>query len=180
MRNVQESSRKVAKLAFPVGDVPADVGRRVSGARMARRWTQERLAIRSGLSRAAVYRLEGGAGGVRADTLFRVAHALDICIRELVPAWPEWEPISGHGQGEDARERRRALGLTLVEVAAGLGVSEATLSRFERGIGASRLIPEPAGDEVHFRDHRLAQPPDAGRGLMPTSSFCRLVHPVRS
>lgn len=156
MEPVQESSMKVARLVFPASAVPSDVGDRVSRERRRVGWTQARLAVRSGLSRAAVYRLEGGSLPVRADTLFRIAHALDLPIRELVPDWPEWDPIKGHGHGEGVRKRPRAIGLTMAELADMVGVSEATLSRHERSVGVSGAFLVREGDEIVSRDDRLS------------------------
>jgi transcriptional regulator with XRE-family HTH domain len=148
MPGVQESSRNLQRLRFPMAAVPPDVGVRVAAARRRRRWSQARLAARAGISRASVYRLEGGAAAGTADTLFRIAHALDLPIKDLVPEWPEWEPVKSLGPGEAARERRRALGLTLAEVAQEIGVSEASLSRYERGIGESPAFLRRVGDDV--------------------------------
>lgn len=156
MEPVQESSIKVARLVFPASAVPPDVGDRVAAERLRRRWTQARLAARAKLSRAAVYRLEGGSLPVRADTLFRVAHALDMPIRDLVPDWPEWDPIKGHGHGEGVRKRRREIGLTMAELADMVGVSEATLSRHERSVGVSGVFLVREGDEIVSRDDRLS------------------------
>lgn len=148
MADVQESSIKIPRLVFSLDDVPGDVGDRVLATRKGRRWSQARLAERAGLSRAAVYRLENRTGGTRADTLFRVADALDVPIGELVPAWPEWEPVKGHGDGAASRERRRSLGLTMAQVALLAGVSEATLSRHERGLAKDGRLSGFDGDAV--------------------------------
>ena len=156
MAAVQESSRKVSRLAFPTVQVPSDIGARVSRERLVRGWTQGRLAARAEVSRAAVYRLEGGVGGVRADTLFRIAHALDVSIRAFVPGWPEWEPVKGSAPGDAARERRRRLGLSLAQVAGEVGVSEATLSRFERGLCVSHTFLERVGDDLFACNDQLA------------------------
>lgn len=157
MADVQESSRNLQRLAFPRGELPDGLGAMVARERRARRWSQARLAVRAGISRASVYRLEGGRGAVLADTLFRIAHALDLGIGDLVPAWPEWEPVKGLGPGEAVRERRRALGMTIAEVAARVGVSEATLSRHERGIGVSPAFLRRLGDELVAENERLEE-----------------------
>jgi transcriptional regulator with XRE-family HTH domain len=122
------------------------------------------LAAKAGLNRASVYRLEGGAAPSRADTLFRIAHALDMPIRDLVPEWPEWEPIKGHGPGEGSRERRRALGLSLAQVAREIGVSEASLSRFERGVGTSPVFLRRFGDDVTSCNELLERVLGSGSG----------------
>ena len=155
MDAVQERDTNVARHLFPVAALPADLGRRVAAARRARRWNQDRLARRAGVSRAAIVRVERG-GGVRADTVLRIAAALDLEVRELAPAWPEWD-VLGPGHGVRTRARRRALGLSLAEVAAAAGVSEATLSRYERGVGASPTLLARAGDDHVAASDALAR-----------------------
>ena len=156
MSGVHESSNNFPRLTFPVAAVPHGVGDQVARERRRRRWSQAKLASRAGLSRAAVYRVEGGARPVRPDTLFRLAHALDLPIRGLVPDWPEWEPIKGLGHGEAVRERRRSLGLTIAELAEKVKVSEATLSRHERSVGVSPSFLIREGDEVLARNNVLS------------------------
>lgn len=118
----------------------------MAGGRAARGWSQGKLATRAGLARETVARLEAGGRPPIADTVFRLEAALDLLPGELVPAWPEWAPISLATWGARSRERRRALGLGLAEVAAAAGVSDSTLSRFEREIGRSTLLETVAGD----------------------------------
>ena len=149
--------QKNPRLAFPADAIPTDVGSTVAGARRGRRWSQARLASKARVARASIYRLEAGGHAVRPGTLFRVAHALRLEMRELVPDWPEWEPVSGSGHGARTRERRRALGLSLAELAAAAGVSEATLSRHERGIGRSPDLVRLVGDEPYACNRALAK-----------------------
>jgi transcriptional regulator with XRE-family HTH domain len=149
MPGVQESSMRFLRNSFPISAVPGDVGAIVAKERVRRRWSQARLASRSTLSRASIYRLENGARPSRADTLFRVAHALDMDIRELVPDWPEWDPIGADGHGQALRDSRRTRDVTLADLAVALGVSEATLSRHERGICSSpRLLRRSLSDLI--------------------------------
>ena len=109
------------------------------------------------MSRASVYRCEAGGHAVRPDTVFRLARALGLEMRYLVPAWPEWEPIGGGGHGPRKRERRRSLDMTMAELAAQAGVSEATLSRHERGIGHGPKLIEFDGDEPYACNAALAR-----------------------
>lgn len=88
MTDVQESYIKEPRLLFPLDQVPANVGVIIAEARERRGWSKARLARTAKLSRWSIYRLEAGVRPQRADTLFRVARALDISLRELVPAWP--------------------------------------------------------------------------------------------
>lgn len=116
---------------FPVSAVPPDFGERLALERRARRWSHGRLAEEAGLRRETVFRLEAGRRPV-ADTVFRLEAALDLLPGTLVPDWPEWAPIGSSSLGACSRRRRRQLGRTLAEIAALVGVSPATLSRFER------------------------------------------------
>lgn len=158
MDDVQESSMRIWT-KFPTSEIPVDIGVRVKSERKAAEWSQSQLAEASGISRAAVYRLEALDGSkpmraVRADTLFRIAHALDVPIRDFVPTWSEWEPIKGHGLGEGVREARRAAGLTLAALAAEVGVSEATLSRHERSLVVGSFLRRE-GDEIYSAKNDL-------------------------
>lgn len=138
---MQESSKKTPRAhLFPVGDIPPTVGEAIAAARRRRRWSQQRLAERAGIARATVYRLEACRRPSTADTLFRVAHALGLDMKDLVAAWTEWEMFDHPGHGPRTRERRRSLGMSIAELAAVAGVSEATLSRHERGIGNSPAL----------------------------------------
>ena len=129
---MQNSHMKFSSpLRFPLSSVPKDFGRSLRSARLARRWTQARLAKAAGLKRETIARLECGVRRPAADTVFRLEAALDL-DGELVPAWPEWKPIGLPSMGARSRERRRGLGLSLAEVAEVAGVSVSTLSRFER------------------------------------------------
>jgi len=162
MSPVQESGKKSARHRFPLSAVPDDVGERIRAARKGRRWSQERLAKRARLSRATISRIESGDHHVaEADTLFRIAHALDVPIGDFVPAWPEWEPIKGQGLGPAIRERRRALNMTLARLAELAGVSEATLSRFERGAIENSGLVRKIGDEYVLDNDALAKFLDA-------------------
>lgn len=131
--DVQGSPNYLSRPLFPVTAVPDGFGGMLRDARVARRWSQERLALRSGLDRRTVGRLERGAPPT-ADSVFRLAHALELDPWELVPGWPEWHQVDVPGVGPRTRKRRRELGLSLAAVAAAAGVSDATLSRRERGV----------------------------------------------
>ncbi len=156
MAKVQESSTNLQRPSFPRSQLPAGLGETVARARRARRWSQARLAERAKIARASVYRLEAGQCSVFADTLFRIAHALDIGIGEFVPTWPEWEPIKGNGHGDALRKQRKALDLTMAELSGCLGVSEATLSRHEQGVCVSPEILRRIGEGIVASGEDLA------------------------
>lgn len=164
MTDVQESYMKEPQLLFPLDAVPAGVGSVIARSRGERGWSKAQLSRKAKLSRWSIYRLEAGVRPQRADTLFRVARALDIPLQEIVPDWPEWVPIAGRTIGEVARARRRALGLTLAELAARIGVSEATLSRYERGVCASPRLLERVGDDYVPANAELAAALGSGAG----------------
>tara|TARA_R110000868_G_scaffold411785_1_gene710524 strand:+ start:2453 stop:3013 length:561 start_codon:yes stop_codon:yes gene_type:complete len=166
MSDVQESSKRVWTNC-PLAAIPADLGDRIVTQRKERKWSQARLAQRAGLSRAAIYRAEALAGAeevraIRADTLYRIAHALEISIHYLVPTWPEWEPVKGLGFGEAIREKRKKAGITMAELAAKVGISEACLSRHERSLVRSSKFVMKAGGES---DELLAKNDDLDQAL---------------
>ena len=160
-RKVRDYERGQLRSAIPDG-----VGQTVRTARRSRRWTQQRLADRSGLSRKTVCRVEAG-GAPDADTLLRVCEALALPVLELVPAWakPEDDDPPSLGDplfGYRVRRRRRELGIRLEEAAAAAGVSVSTLSRFERLASASTVLLKPlyADDpdgEVRLENDGLAK-----------------------
>ncbi|WP_457349081.1 helix-turn-helix domain-containing protein [Sphingomonas sp. UYP23] len=140
---VQTSHMKFSSpLKFPLSSVPMALGATLRDAREARGWTQARLAAAAGIKRETVARLEAQRllphqakrRRPAADTVFRLQAALDLMPGELVPAWPEWNPVGLSTIGTRSRVRRRDLGLSLKTVAVAAGISAATLSRFERDI----------------------------------------------
>ena len=150
---VQESSSYFHETAFDMTEVPADLGDRVVEARQARRWSQARLAAKAQVSRATIYRLEAGGHAASSDTILRIARAFRRPIEEFVPDWWTKPTLDDRHIGMETRARRRELGLTLAQLAALAGVSEATLSRHERGLNVSwkllafddgRLVPKNA------------------------------------
>jgi transcriptional regulator with XRE-family HTH domain len=124
---------------FPKSAIPSSFGFEIATARKARRWTQARLASAAGLTRETIARLENGHRRPEADTVFRLRAALELEPDALIPAWPEWSPIGTPALGARSRERRRAVGLSLQQVASRIGVSGATLSRFERELSGSSV-----------------------------------------
>ena len=85
---------------------------------------------------------------------------LGICVVTLAPAWAEASldipenPVAAPGLIIGAL--RNQLGMTLVQLSERSGVSAATLSRFERGITASRILARrDGGPEVCFDDRNV-------------------------
>ena len=145
-------------LRFPLSSVPDDFGRNLRDARISKGWSQARLGSAAGLQRETIVRLEAGARRPCPDSVFRLRTALGLEPTELVPDWPEWSPIGMLEMGARSRERRRALNLSMIEVAAAAGVSVSTLSRFERDIRweAGSLLEGPPGSGPTEAAERLA------------------------
>ncbi len=61
----------------------ARFGQNVRATRLARGWTQEELAHRSGLATVQISRIERGRREVRITTLLRLMKALDVTAEEL-------------------------------------------------------------------------------------------------
>lgn len=169
---------KEPRQSFPSDVLPGDLGKTVAEARGRRRWSQARLASRAKVARASVYRLEAGGHAVRPDTLFRIAHALGPEMRTLVPAWPEWDPIGGSGHGPRTRARRRSLRIPLADLASAAGVSEATLSRHERGIGRSPDLLRLVGDEPYACNQGLVEALGF-KSLSEFEGYCQIGVPPR-
>ncbi len=62
----------------------ARFGQNVRAARLARGWTQERLAQESGLATVQISRIERGKREVRITTLVRLVAALGVSANELL------------------------------------------------------------------------------------------------
>jgi transcriptional regulator with XRE-family HTH domain len=59
-------------------------GQNVRSARVAKGWTQEELAYRSGLASVQISRIERGKREVRITTLLRLVKALEVSASELL------------------------------------------------------------------------------------------------
>jgi transcriptional regulator with XRE-family HTH domain len=76
-----------------VEQVPVDVGRRVRDARVARGWTLDQVAERSGVSRRMIVNVEAGTSNASIATLLRLATALRVSLAELVAGGPSGEGV---------------------------------------------------------------------------------------
>ncbi len=139
--------------------LPADIGAKIGKLREQRGWSKAELAVRSGVPRETISRLEAGLRPPLADTVLRLLVILladqdDVELNDIVPDWPEADGRQIIGHGPRSRVRRRQLGLTAAEVAAAVGVSEATLSRFECDASATPSLlatnVTPHGDEIRL------------------------------
>ena len=88
--------------------VQAELGRRIARTRLARDWSQARLAEEAGLGRATVERLELGEPSKLA-TLIRVLRALDM-LSSLDRLLPEPPPSPIAALELAGRQRRRSSG----------------------------------------------------------------------
>lgn len=136
--------RDSAKLAHgsdepqtPRSRAPADLGPKLRAWRSEQGLSQTQLASLAGLSRKTIQRIELG-GTMSGDTVARLSWALDAPVDSMAPEWELPEDPHEPGYGPKIRSRRRALGHSLQTIARQVGVSTATLSRFERGLSLPR------------------------------------------
>jgi len=98
------------------------IGERLTSARLALRLTTRDLAVKSGLDRQTIKRLESGSGSLTA--LAKLTDALGL----------QFSP-SGQTVGELIRGRRHELGLSLNALAIQSGLSKPTILALERSSG---------------------------------------------
>ena len=60
------------------------LGTRIVAERTRRGITQRQLALMTGTSRSYLWKIEIGAADVGIDVLIRIAHALDVPVRNLI------------------------------------------------------------------------------------------------
>ncbi|MGW4051509.1 helix-turn-helix domain-containing protein [Streptomyces sp. NPDC004779] len=68
------------------------LGRRVRDARLYADLTQEGLAARAEIDRSTIQRIEGGQNDAKFSHLLRVADALGVPVRDLMPDTPPANP----------------------------------------------------------------------------------------
>src|SRR4051794_38880126 len=95
-------------------DPVADVGRRVRAARENGGLSVAELSRRSGVARATLMQLEGGAGNPTLDTLYAVADALGAPLSDLLAA-PAVTPTRVVRAGEGAPVQGRTVSGRLVD-----------------------------------------------------------------
>ena len=100
-------------MMYPRALVPAGVGAEVRRLRNDRRWSQERLASKAGVSRRTIVRLEAGLHLPSSRLVHALERALDLSARGLVAAWKDGPDPDMPSLGPRARLARRAMGLTL-------------------------------------------------------------------
>ena len=139
------------------GSAPA-VAALLRRSRRHRGLSQAALALKAGVTRETVYRLEAGRSA-HADTLMRIAAVLDLPWASVIDADNGSARVTAHPDRMPLRERRRKLGLTLCQCAAAAKVSVATLSRFERDgiVSRSLCVRGPHGGAFAIHNEGLAQ-----------------------
>jgi ribosome-binding protein aMBF1 (putative translation factor) len=83
-------------------------GARIREVRIIKGLSQDELALRSGLHRTFIGRLERGETNMTAKTLYRIALGLDILMAELLPT--EYEKLEALRRNHPSRKRRSAQG----------------------------------------------------------------------
>lgn len=138
-----------ARLPFQRRLLPEGCSQALRAAREAAGATRREVAAAVGIEPRTLARIERGHQKPLWPTLDRLCDHLGVSVAVLARRWlrdsldlPQ-SPVSAPGIG--LRALRKAQGMTLVELAAASGVSAATLSRFERGITASRRLAVRVG-----------------------------------
>ena len=145
-------------LNTPRSRAPRDLGPQLRGWRLEQGISQADLARLAGLSRKTIQRIESGHL-LSADTAIRIERALDLPEESVAPDWSLPPSPVESDYGSRVRARRRALGMSLEELALATGVSAATVSRFERGITVPRRwFVEWIDDFGMLRDAIVAKP----------------------
>jgi transcriptional regulator with XRE-family HTH domain len=124
-------------LMTPRSRAPEQIGDRLRAWRLEQNLSQSDLAAIAGVSCKTVQRIERGAVP-SADTVLRIECALDLPEGSIAPGWDLPPCPAETDYGSRVRARRRALGLSLCDVAGMIKSSTSTLSRFERGISVPR------------------------------------------
>ena len=153
-------------LPFQRRDLPHNLGQTLRDARSSDERTRMDVATAVGIHPKTLARIERGAQKPSWPTLGRICDELGLSVFTVAPRWARQsmdiptKPAVAPGLG--LRALRRERGMTLVRLAGLLGVSAATLSRFERGLTASRLLAERVGGpDVAFDDRDVVL--DGGR-----------------
>jgi len=136
---------------YPRAAVPDGLGARIARERRDAGLSQAELGRLSGLTRETIYRVENGRTP-SSRAVFAVQKVLDLEYEPLVKQWPLPADPDFPCVGARVRRRRRELGLSLEEVADAVGVSAATLSRFETELANPRNLVDvvvDANGELH-------------------------------
>lgn len=146
------------RLPFQRRLLPSGVGAVLRAARDDRGVTRREVAEAVGVAPRTLARIERGPQKPLWPTLERLCDHLGVGVTAVARRWfldsldlpSTFEASPGIG----VRALRRSRGMKLVEVSRLSGVSASTLSRFERGLTASRLLASRVGGPAVDRDDR--------------------------
>lgn len=152
--------RSRPRLPFQRGDLPDGVGRVLREARVGRNASRREVAGAVGIAARTLARIERGDQKPLWRTIDRLCDHLGVSVVAVAGRWlKDSFDVPSNPQvapGLGLRALRRERGVTLVELARRSGVSAATLSRFERGLTASRLLAKRVGgSDLAFDDRDL-------------------------
>ena len=165
---------------FPRNAIPKDIGRRIREVRQKQRLSQDGVALLAGLRRETVWRIEAG-GTPSSHAVFAIERAFGLPSPHFVKAWQDPADPNGPSLGPRIRARRRERGLSIVEVADACGVSESTMSRFERELVS---CPDIVEEGVDARGRHFARISDIGlanvlgfKTLAKLHAYCEAITP---
>lgn len=150
---------------FSRSDLDAGVAKRLKEIRQSKQMTRQELAVAARISAKTLARHEQGRQRPSEPALRRLATALGVQISDLAPGWKNDDlnrPTTGtEHPGIGLRLLRKEWGVSLEAAAKAAGVNAGTLSRFERGMHASRKLAKRVegriGDRLVLTSDALAR-----------------------
>ncbi|WP_082835510.1 MULTISPECIES: helix-turn-helix transcriptional regulator [unclassified Erythrobacter] len=147
---------------FSRSDLDAEVAKRLKAIRQSKRMTRRELASEAGIARKTLARHEQGRQRPSEPALRRLATTLGVQISDLAPGWKDDDlnrlTTGTEHPGIGLRLLRKERGVSLEAAAQAAGVTAGTLSRFERGMHASRKLARRVDGPI---DDRLVLTSDA-------------------
>lgn len=147
---------------FSRNDLDTEVAKRLKAIRQSKRLTRQELASEAGIACKTLARHEQGRQRPSEPALRRLATALGVQISDLAPGWKDDDlnrlTTGTEHPGIGLRLLRKERGVSLETAARAAGVDASTLSRFERGMHASRKLARRVEGSI---DDRLALTSDA-------------------
>lgn len=136
-------------LPFQRRELPSDVGSKLRSERIALGRSRRSLALAVNIHPRTLARIERGAQKPLWVTLEALCDELHLSVFSVAKRWAsdsfnlpqEIEAAPGLG----LRALRLGRGMTIVQLASASGISAATISRFERGLTASRRLGRRVG-----------------------------------
>lgn len=86
MLSIESTAQSYRTYSFSMDNVREKraLGSNIQAARSERGISQRQLALMTGTSRSYLWKIEIGAADVGIDVLIRIAHALDMPVRDLI------------------------------------------------------------------------------------------------